>query len=119
MRKQILVVDDDPLYLELVHDIFATRNIDVLRARSVQEALSLLSSSLPSFVISDFQMPDMNGIDFHRLLCNDARLKEVPFAFVSGSTHVTLSEYARKQNVPLLRKSNIVVEILNVADRLK
>jgi PleD family two-component response regulator len=64
MPLRILVVDDDELVLTLMADRLAAAGFDVVRAANGEEALALLSRQWMPLVITDWQMPVMDGIAF-------------------------------------------------------
>lgn len=68
MRKQILVVDDDPRYLELVKDVLEIKEIDVVSAPNGGAAITILKTFHPSLIISDFDMPGVSGLELHTIL---------------------------------------------------
>jgi PAS domain S-box-containing protein len=61
----ILHVDDEPLFLELTK-IYLERNagVKVTHCTSAAEALDLVESIEFDAIISDYEMPDMNGLEF-------------------------------------------------------
>ena len=59
--KQILVVDDEPVILELIEHALSTGDYSVSNARDGVEALALFSESPYHLVITDFEMPRMKG----------------------------------------------------------
>ena len=62
----ILLVDDDPTFLQDLRDLLLTYMPDtnVLTARSGQEALSILKEREIDLIISDQNMPEMDGLHF-------------------------------------------------------
>lgn len=60
---KILVVDDDPSILAVVHRLLRHSHLEVLEARCATEALALLQKQAVSVVLTDYMMPAMNGID--------------------------------------------------------
>ena len=64
--KNILLVDDDKLYCETAVDSLKMINPDynVIVAPNGIEALGILKNKKIALIISDIQMPVMNGIDF-------------------------------------------------------
>ncbi len=62
--KTILVVDDDVMVLKFVCTILETKGYSILRAPGPLEALNLESDHVGEIdlLLSDFTMPDMNGI---------------------------------------------------------
>lgn len=65
---RILIVDDDELELALISDQLTTAGFDVTRAMNGDEALSVLSERWFPVVITDWQMPVMDGIAFTEAL---------------------------------------------------
>jgi DNA-binding response OmpR family regulator len=67
--QRILVIDDDPLILQLVSDKLDRAGFEVLTAASGQQALELLErSGLPHLAIVDINMPGMDGFEFCRIV---------------------------------------------------
>lgn len=64
-KVSILYVDDEPLNLQLFKLNFR-KVFDLHLAQSASEGLDIFKSNEICIVISDFKMPEMNGIDFIR-----------------------------------------------------
>lgn len=77
MRKlNVLLVDDSPLFLKLARELLATSDgVDRIDcAGSGSEALARAAKWPPDLVLTDIQMPNMNGFDLIRAL----RAREIP-----------------------------------------
>jgi len=70
-RETILFVDDDRNYLAYTSGLFQGRGLNILSASSALEALAIVENQAVSVVVSDNEMPGMQGIE---LL---SRIKEV------------------------------------------
>lgn len=84
---RILVVDDFSTMRRIVRNILQQlgfANID--EAEDGQAALSKLRSGDFEFVISDWNMPNMMGIDLLRTVRADAELKDIPFLMVTAES---------------------------------
>jgi len=83
--KTALVVDDaEPMRkvtTQLLRDGGATR---VLQARDGNEALNLLAIHRVDLVLSDWNMPGMDGLELLRSIRRDARLRGMPFLMVTA-----------------------------------
>src|ERR1035437_834076 len=85
-RKRILIVDDDAPFLELLQLCFAKANFDVILASNGEEALKiLLESEPPALVLSDFMMPEVNGIELVRHIKASAKLFDTLIVLMSGN----------------------------------
>jgi sigma-B regulation protein RsbU (phosphoserine phosphatase) len=83
--KKILLVDDNEFFLKLIGQAFANNGFECFYAGSAEEAiLSLNSNLLPDIILSDYEMLEMNGIEFRRHLMNDNSLKDIPFVFLTS-----------------------------------
>jgi DNA-binding response OmpR family regulator len=58
----MLVVDDNPQYLELVSNVLAKEDLKILKAPTAESALESLSGFRPRIVLSDLVLPGMNGL---------------------------------------------------------
>lgn len=74
MSRAILIVDDDPMALRLLRHHLVSAGHVVLSAENGLAALELIrhNADPPSLVITDWDMPEMNGIDLVRHLRHDA-----------------------------------------------
>lgn len=63
LRRRILVVDDDPVVLDVVTEILEGLDVDVETCSDPEIALALFASGSYDVVISDDRMPRMCGRD--------------------------------------------------------
>lgn len=62
-KENILIVDDDYDMLELIHRNLKSLDYHVYKASSVTEAIEILKDSTIDLLITDLQMPGINGIE--------------------------------------------------------
>jgi CheY-like chemotaxis protein len=81
--KTVLVVDDDPIVRSVEVQILASQGYNVLQAQSGAEALRLAASATIHLLLTDFVMPDVDGLE----LTGKFRTvhPETPVLMVSGS----------------------------------
>jgi CheY-like chemotaxis protein len=60
----VLVVDDDPLVLSLIRRIAKDTSARMRFAFDAEEAQRMVEMELPALIISDYQMPGMDGMSF-------------------------------------------------------
>jgi two-component system, OmpR family, response regulator len=63
-----LVVDDDPHMRRLLSEALRAGGICVLEAKSGREALRLTQTAVPHFIVTDTEMPDVDGLELCRRL---------------------------------------------------
>ena len=63
MKQLILVVDDDPVMREMVSDLLEIRGYDVRLAASGAEALGMAAAEEFACILTDLQMPGMDGME--------------------------------------------------------
>jgi PAS domain S-box-containing protein len=83
-RRNVLIVDDDPLVRDLLIELLQQEGYGVVAATDGQHAMQELRSFAPDIVISDVVMPGMNGIELCRQLKQDARTVDIPVLLISG-----------------------------------
>jgi two-component system, chemotaxis family, sensor kinase CheA len=77
-RRRILVVDDSPLTRELISALLEAVGYDILTAADGVEALHLLSHSQVDLVVTDLEMPGLDGLELTRQLKAHEALNRLP-----------------------------------------
>jgi CheY-like chemotaxis protein len=66
-KRNVLVVDDDREYLRLVESIVGQAGIEVCYATSGEEAVGVLKEGSFAIMITDLNMPGMDGFELARV----------------------------------------------------
>jgi DNA-binding response OmpR family regulator/Tfp pilus assembly protein PilZ len=82
-RLRVVVVDDDPRYREMAAAPFQKRGDTVLTTADGLEALSACLKEPPDVILSDVQMPRMDGWQLLRLVRARPSLASVPVVFLT------------------------------------
>lgn len=85
-RHSILIVDDDPVMLKLISTILARDNYDVLTAENGVEALDVIRRNGVSIIVSDLDMPEMDGLDLCRKIRGDETFGVIYFVMVTAQS---------------------------------
>ncbi len=84
-NMKILVVDDMSTMRRIVKNILKHLGFNNLEeAENGQEALTKLKADTYGFVVSDWNMPVMMGIDMLRAIRADEKLKKIPVLMVTA-----------------------------------
>ena len=86
---KIMVVDDTPQNLQLARFILQREKYIVIEVNSAEEGLRLIQEDKPSLILSDIQMPGMDGYEFCRRLKVDPKFQHIPFIFVTAFSRST------------------------------
>lgn len=81
----ILVVDDTPANISFARGTLEPFGYTVQTTRSVQEALSVISTQPPALILSDLHMPGGSGSDFLRRAQTDPALQNIPLVIISST----------------------------------
>lgn len=84
MPELILVVEDDAALLDGLRDILEFSGYEVATARNGHEGLAVLADRLPDLIVSDINMPRMDGYQFYSQVRAHPDWVAVPFIFLTA-----------------------------------
>ena len=82
-RPRLLVVDDQPINIQVLYQLFAADH-QVFMATSGEQALKVCEEVQPDLVLLDVVMPGMDGFEVCRRLRAQERTADVPVIFVTA-----------------------------------
>lgn len=82
-RPKLLVVDDQPINIQVIHQIFSA-DCQVFMATSGAQALTICKDNPPDLVLLDVVMPGMDGFEVCAKLQADEATKNIPVIFVTA-----------------------------------
>lgn len=77
-RKRILVVEDNPLNMELVCVVFESHGYETWQARTGAEALERLGTGKPDLIVMDIQLPGLDGLTLTKRLKQEPATRDIP-----------------------------------------
>lgn len=83
MKKKILVIDDDEFHRELLGRMLAQKGYQVILTEEVMDALLHLPSDEIGMILTDIEMPTVNGLQLLKFLIR----KHIPIPVVLLSAH--------------------------------
>lgn len=102
MAKSILVIDDEPVIVEISKRKLQNEGYTVQTAGNGEEALEVLKTFKPDLILLDIQMPKMNGYTFMMEKVKDPELVGIPV--------IVLTAYNEME--PIFRRHRIKAYIL-------
>jgi len=89
----VLVVDDEPINLQLIADLLEPDGYRLTFANSGRSALDAALSGLPSLILLDIGMADMDGIQVCRELKLNTLTRDIPVIFVTSHEHEIINAF--------------------------
>jgi CheY-like chemotaxis protein len=87
-KEKILVVEDNPMNMELFKDLLEVQGYEVHEATNGQEALDQVKSNEFDLILMDVQLPGMDGLTATKMIREDPKNKDIPI--------IALTSYAMK-----------------------
>jgi two-component system cell cycle response regulator DivK len=88
MTKTILIVEDEPRNLKLLHDLLQRFGYEILEAPDGEQGVKLAGEKIPDMILMDIMMPKMDGLEATRIIKADEKTKYIPI--------IALTSYAMK-----------------------
>ena len=101
MTHKILIVDDEAHILQVLSLKLRNCGYDIATAIDGEDALYQVTSDPPDLIISDVQMPYLNGLEFAKALSSDSSTSHIPVVILTARGH-TLE--ASDTDIPNIRK---------------
>jgi CheY-like chemotaxis protein len=112
-RIFVLIVEDDDVDKFLLEEFFLEKYPDKIRFETVKNGRELLdflntASNLPDVILSDLNMPQVDGFEALKIIKHDERFKHIPYIISSTSfsdeelkstTQLGADKYLRKPQV--------------------
>ena len=86
IKCTILTVEDEPAISDILRVNLSFVGYDVLSAKNVMQAESLIKTSLPGLIILDWMLPGTNGPTFAKHLRNNIRTKNIPVIMLTAKS---------------------------------
>ena len=87
-KEKILVVEDNPMNLELIKFLLEDQERTIYEATNGQEALNQVKSNRFGLILMDIQLPGMDGLTATKMIREDPQNKDIPI--------IALTSYAMK-----------------------
>jgi response regulator RpfG family c-di-GMP phosphodiesterase len=85
-NRLVMVVDDSKVILRIVEKGLAEAGFKVITAENGKKALDLLGDIQPDLILTDIEMPDINGFEFCETIHKNPELSSLPIVAMSTKT---------------------------------
>jgi CheY-like chemotaxis protein len=86
IAPSILVVDDNPLIVDVLKGLLRSQNYKVFTSTNGKEALEVLSQKKVDVIICDVMMPKMGGYELHEAVRKTPECSHIPFVLLIGKS---------------------------------
>ncbi len=93
--EKILVVDDDPIQLKLTRILLSAKGYDIETAESALSALEVAKTFRPSLIITDFELPDLDGLELAQQFKTNSELQNIPIVLLTSGSQGIDEQTAR------------------------
>lgn len=117
--KRILYVDDAAFYRRAIAMLFKKNDFEVDSAENGFQALEMLERKQYNLIITDYEMPLMNGLEFLLVLRHQFTKKELPVITLTvNSEKETIEDFLKYGTNAYMVKSNDLNPLLQKAKEL-
>ena len=85
--ETILVVEDNPMNMELVSDILEAHGYQIIQAINGNEAISLVQEKMPDLILMDIQLPGLDGLTVTGIIKDNPDTRGIPI--IALTAHAT------------------------------
>jgi CheY-like chemotaxis protein len=120
MAKKILLCDDEPHILRAAEFKLSRAGYDVTTASDGREAWQAIQANRPDMLVTDLQMPQMDGLELSRRVRETPATRDLPILMLTAKSFETAHlELAEKCGVlAVLPKPFSPRELLRYVDRV-
>ena len=93
---KIVVIEDDPTFLDLLRVHLASAGHEVLTAEDAALGLRAVITEQPELILLDLTVPYLDGFEMIKVLRNDPATKKIPVVVLTGRRDDETFAEARK-----------------------
>jgi CheY-like chemotaxis protein len=82
-KYKLLIVDDSSVFRHMFVKLLASDEIETESAVDPIEAIEMMNKEMPSCILSDFEMPNMSGLQFCKYIKSNPKFQDIPFLILS------------------------------------
>ena len=82
--EKILIVEDNPMNMELATDLLEASGYVVIQAGTAEEGVELARAELPDLILMDISLPGMDGLEATGVLKQDPATKDINIVILTA-----------------------------------
>jgi len=84
MAKRVLIAEDNPQSLELMRELVQADGHEVIAVTNGRDAITVARLERPDLILTDIQLPDIDGLTVTRTLKRDPSTEAIPIIGISA-----------------------------------
>jgi len=120
--ERILIVDDEPMQVKLTQATLAPYGLKTDTAINGEEALKLLQKNTYDLILSDIQMPVMDGVALIKELKANTQTAQIPVIALSGNETLKQADYTHfgfAENLKKPYKPDELIQVISAISSLE
>ena len=97
MAARLLIIEDNPDFLEVLAYTLRAAGYDLLTAKTGKEGLELARRERPDLILTDLMLPILNGYEICSMLKHDVRYRQIPILMLSATKVQEKDEHLAKE----------------------
>jgi len=116
-RTTVLLVDDEPFFLQLLSDFFTEEEFGVITAANGGDAVARARKHRPDLILLDLHMPAPDGLATCKTLKADKATREIPVIILTAEESTELNQMAFDAGAQVTAlKSMKLDRLMNIVD---
>jgi len=92
--KKILVIEDNPLNMELITDILEVQGYEIHPYNNAEDGIRAVGEHMPDVILMDIQLPGMDGLTATKILKKESSTKDIPVLALTAHAMTGFEESA-------------------------
>lgn len=117
--NKIVIIDDHKIFVDSLRLVLESNNYEVKNFSNPELAFKYLKSVEVDLIISDVEMPEMNGLDLIKKIKNEVQINDLKILILTSHSKIKVFEQFLNLGIDgYLSKSTSQVELLSVLKKI-
>jgi len=94
-QQKVLLIEDNPMNMELAMDLLEAAGYEVLKADRAEAGIAIAAEQQPDIILMDVALPGMDGLEATRRIKQDSRTAWIPVVALTASVMIGDDDRAR------------------------
>ncbi len=120
-NKQIVLIEDSKTFQRVIGNLLVDNKCVVYVAETAEEGLELIKKEVPDCILTDNNLPGMNGDELCKIVKSDDKLQHIPIVMLTSSekSEDLIKAVAAGADDYLFKSSNLEVILIKLKSMLR